>query len=46
MNKCDIYVGPEGGFGHALALEAKKRVLYFGGWISPNIIGYDFQENI
>ena len=24
----------------------KKAVLYFGGWISPDVIGYEFHENI
>ena len=46
MKKCDFYVGPEGGFGHVAAALNKKAVLYFGGWISPDIIGYDFHENI
>ncbi|MDA9748758.1 hypothetical protein N9U75_01245 [Pelagibacteraceae bacterium] len=46
MNKCDLYVGPEGGFGHVAAALNKKAVLYFGGWISPNIIGYDTHENL
>ena len=42
----DLYIGPEGGFGHVAAALRKKAVLYFGGWISPDIIGYDFHENI
>ena len=46
MNECDMYIGPEGGFGHVAAALKKKAVLYFGGWISPNVIGYDFHENI
>ncbi len=46
MNLCDLYVGPEGGFGHVAAALKKKAVLYFGGWISPEIIGYNFHENI
>ena len=46
MNKCDIYVGPEGGFGHVSAALKKRAVLYFGGWISPQAVGYDFHENI
>ncbi len=46
MDKCDLYVGPEGGFGHVAAALNKKAVLYFGGWISPSVIGYDFHENI
>tara|TARA_B100001287_G_scaffold274661_1_gene280425 strand:- start:1296 stop:2150 length:855 start_codon:yes stop_codon:yes gene_type:complete len=46
INKSDIYVGPEGGFGHVAAALNKKAVLYFGGWISPKVIGYDFHENL
>ena len=46
MNECDMYIGPEGGFGHVAAALKKKAVLYFGGWISPNAIGYDFHENL
>ena len=46
MNKCDLYVGPEGGFGHVAAALKMKAVLYFGGWITPNAIGYDYHENI
>tara|TARA_Y100001970_G_C14201243_1_gene841220 strand:- start:873 stop:1718 length:846 start_codon:yes stop_codon:yes gene_type:complete len=46
LNNSDIYIGPEGGFGHVAAALKKKAVLYFGGWISPENIGYDFHENI
>ena len=46
LNKCNLYVGPEGGFGHAAAALNKKAVLYFGGWISPKIMGYDFHINL
>tara|TARA_B100001029_G_C15052129_1_gene451548 strand:- start:1545 stop:2399 length:855 start_codon:yes stop_codon:yes gene_type:complete len=46
LQQCDIYVGPEGGFGHVAAALRKKAVIYFGGWISPENIGYDFHENI
>ena len=46
MDRCDIYVGPEGGFGHVAAALNKKAVLYFGGWISPKAVGYSFHENI
>ena len=41
-----MYIGPEGGFGHVAAALKKKAVLYFGGWITPEAIGYDFHENI
>ena len=46
LNICDLYLGPEGGFGHAAAALNKNAVIYFGGWISPKIIGYPFHENI
>tara|TARA_Y100001970_G_scaffold166351_1_gene203467 strand:+ start:32702 stop:33562 length:861 start_codon:yes stop_codon:yes gene_type:complete len=43
---CDLFIGPEGGFGHAAAALSKKAVLYFGGWIHPKVTGYSFHENI
>ena len=46
MNKCDMYVGPEGGFSHVAGALRKKAVVYYGGWIPPDIIGYDFHENL
>ncbi len=46
LNEADFYVGPEGGFGHVAAALNKKAVLYFGGWITPEAIGYDFHHNI
>ena len=46
LNKSDLYVGVEGGFGQAAAALKKKAVIYFGGWIHPSITGYDFHQNI
>ena len=46
MNDCDLFIGPEGGFGHVAAALGKRAILYFGGWIHPKVIGYDFHENI
>ena len=46
MNYCDIYIGPEGGFGHVAGALNKKAVIYFGGWITPEIIGYNFHESV
>ena len=46
MNLCDIYVGPEGGFSHVAGALKKKGVVYYGGWIDPNIIGYSFHKNL
>ena len=46
INSCDMYLGNEGGFGHAAAALNKKALIYFGGWISPQSTGYDKHENI
>ena len=46
INNCDMYLGNEGGFGHAAAALNKKALIYFGGWISPQSTGYDIHENI
>ena len=46
INESDLFLGPEGGFGHVAAALGKKAVLYFGGWIHPKVTGYDFHENI
>ena len=46
INCVDLYVGPEGGFGHVAAALNKKAVIYFGGWIHPDITGYDFHKNV
>ena len=46
INECDLFLGPEGGFGHASAALNKKAVIYFGGWIHPKVTGYNFHENI
>ncbi len=46
LNEVDLFIGIHGGFGHAAAALNKKAVLYFGGWISPETMAYDFHENI
>ena len=46
ISKSNIFIGPEGGLGHASAALAKPAVIIFGGWIHPSITGYDFHENI
>ena len=46
LNGADMYVGPEGGFGHVAAALKKQAVIYFGGWNSPNDIGYDGHHHV
>ena len=46
MKYCNLYLGPEGGFSHAAAALSKPGVVIYGGWIPPQIIGYDFHENL
>ena len=46
LNNCNMYLGNEGGFGHAAAALNKKALIYFGGWISPQSTGYAMHENI
>jgi ADP-heptose:LPS heptosyltransferase len=46
MKYCNLYLGPEGGFAHAAAALSKPGVVIYGGWIPPQIIGYDFHENL
>ena len=46
LSLCDMYLGNEGGFGHAAAALNKKALIYFGGWISPQSTGYDKHENV
>ena len=46
LDRCDLFVGPEGGFGHAAAALNKKAVIYYGGWIHPRLTGYNFHENL
>ena len=41
-----MFLGNEGGFGHAAAAFNKKALIYFGGWISPQSTGYAMHENI
>ena len=46
MKYCNLYLGPEGGFSHAAAAISKPGVVIYGGWIPPQVIGYDFHENL
>jgi hypothetical protein len=46
MAHAAAYVGPEGGMHHAAAALAKPAVVVFGGYVSPEITGYDTHKNI
>ena len=46
IDNCDLFLGPHGGFVHVAAALKKNAVQYLGGWIHPNVIGYDFHENL
>ena len=46
MERAAGYVGPEGGLHHAAAAFNKPAVVIFGGYISPQVTGYDFHHNI
>ena len=46
LKYCNLYLGPEGGFAHAAAALSKPGVVVYGGWIPPQVIGYDFHENL
>lgn len=46
LEKCDLFIGTEGGMHHAAAATSCNAVVIFGGHISPKITGYDFHKNI
>jgi hypothetical protein len=46
MRIANLFLGPEGGFGHVAAAINKPAVIIFGGWVHPQTTGYDFHENI
>ena len=46
MKYCNLFLGHEGGFAHAAAALSKPAVVIYGGWIPPEVTGYEFHENI
>ena len=46
LSHCDIFLGWEGGFVQAAAALNKNALVLFGGWIHPNVTGYNFHTNI
>jgi hypothetical protein len=41
-----LYVGPEGGMHHAAAAVGIPAVVLMGGFIPPQVVGYDFHINL
>lgn len=41
-----VYVGPEGGLHHGSAAMGTRAVVVFGGFISPQVTGYDSHVNL
>lgn len=46
LSNAALYVGPEGGLHHAAAALAKPAVVLFGGFIPPQVTGYDSHTNL
>lgn len=43
LRRASLYIGPEGGLHHAAAAVDTKAVVLFGGFIPPEVVGYDGQ---
>lgn len=41
-----LYIGPEGGMHHAAAAMGVPAVVIFGGFVPPQVTGYDFHHNV
>jgi ADP-heptose:LPS heptosyltransferase len=46
LSKACLYIGPEGGMHHAAAAVGVKAVVLFGGFIPPQVTGYDLHTNL
>lgn len=46
MQKAALYVGPEGGLHHGAAAVGIPAVVLFGGFIPPQVTGYDTHTNL
>jgi hypothetical protein len=46
LRNAAVYVGPEGGMHHASAAVGIKAVVLFGGFIPPQVVGYDGHVNL
>lgn len=46
LERSMLYIGPEGGLHHAAAALGVRAVVIFGGFISPQVTGYDTHNNL
>jgi hypothetical protein len=46
LSRAALYIGPEGGMHHAAAAVGVKAVVLFGGFIPPQVTGYDLHTNL
>lgn len=46
LSRASLYIGPEGGMHHAAAAVGVKAVVIMGGFIPPQVIGYDNHINL
>ena len=46
MRRASVVITPEGGTHHAAAAVSKRAVVIFGGFIPPQVIGYNFHVNL
>lgn len=46
LARAALYVGPEGGLHHAAAALGVPAVVIFGGWVPPEVLGYEMHTNL
>ncbi len=46
LKNAALYIGPEGGLHHGAAAVGTPAVVIFGGWIPPQVTGYDTHTNM
>lgn len=46
LGRAALYIGPEGGMHHSAAAVGTKAVVIFGGFIPPQVTGYDDHINL
>ena len=46
LERCQAYLGCEGGMHHAAAAVNTRGVVIFGGWLPPKLTGYPIHDNV